>query len=81
MTNPYYSLPASDAFLVVPSDTVDFTRTARGIYVGGAGNVTLVTAEGTTVLFTAPPVGSVIPVMTRRVNSTATTATVLIALV
>jgi len=64
---------------ITPSDTVDLAFVARVIYVGGAGNVTAVNEDNTTALFTAPPVGTMIPGRWRRVNATATTATVLVA--
>lgn len=66
-----------DGAAVTPSDTTQITF--RAIYVGGAGNVT-VTAEGGAVLtFTAPPVGSIIPIRGIKVMA-ATTATSLVAL-
>ena len=49
------------------------------IYVGGAGNVTVVTEAGQTVTFTAPPVGTILPIRTSKVTA-ATTATLLIGL-
>lgn len=70
---------------VTTSDTVDlvpFTqqKLLTGIlYVGGAGNVTAVMPDGSTVLFTAPPVGAQLPIAIRRVNATNTTATVMVA--
>jgi hypothetical protein len=47
------------------------------IYIGGAGNLTVVTEAGTTVTFTAPPVGTIIPIRTSKVLAT-TTATLLV---
>jgi hypothetical protein len=49
------------------------------IYVGGAGNVTVVTEAGQTITFTAPPVGTILPIRTSKVTA-ATTATLLIGL-
>lgn len=76
----YQSLIADHALAVVPSDTVNLSAPCLGIYVGGAGNVSIVTLDGNTVVFTAPPVGSVIPCRASRVNATLTTATLLVAL-
>jgi len=73
--------PGTDAFTITPSDTTSFTTNARSIYVGGAGDVTIVTPVGTVVTFKAVPVGSILPVQARRVNTTATTATNLVGLV
>ena len=72
----------SNAFAITPSDTVNFTQGAvRAIYVGGAGNVSVVCQSGATpATFTAPPVGTVIPITCVRVNAALTTATLLIGL-
>ena len=70
----------SRAVAVTPSDATNFTDGAcHAIYVGGAGNITAV-VNGTAVLFTAVPVGTILPVRATRVNSTATTATAMVAL-
>jgi hypothetical protein len=67
-----------DAAAVSPSDTaaVDF----YGLYVGGAGNVAVTTGAGNDVLFTAPPVGAIIPLRIIRVKATGTTATALVGM-
>lgn len=67
------------AFAITPSDTLNHERPCEAIYVGGAGNVTAIVA-GVAVTFTAPPVGSIIPVKNSRVNLTGTTATLLVGL-
>jgi hypothetical protein len=64
--------------------TSDTTRVScRGIYVGGAGNVA-VSPDGTTAatVFTAPPVGSILPIALDqgRIMATGTTATLLVSL-
>lgn len=74
LTVPLYQT----ARAITPSDSQD--QTYRAIYVGGAGNVTVITAGGETTTFTAPPVGSIIPIETKRVMSTGTTATLLVGL-
>lgn len=69
------------AVAVVPSDVTSFTRgVCQGIYVGGAGNVAAVMEDGTVATFTAPPVGSILPIRAVRVNATNTTATLMLAL-
>lgn len=68
------------AYAVTPSDTVSFTQgKCRALYVGGAGNVTAIVG-GAAVLFTAVPVGTTLWIGATRVNSTATTATAMVAL-
>ncbi len=69
---------ASDAFAITPHDTT--VQRAKGIYVGGAGDVAVKTEDGTTVTFTAPPVGTILPIRTTLILSTGTTATLLIGL-
>jgi len=64
---------------VTPSDSTNFTGgRAVALYVGVAGDVTAVVG-GTAVLFKALPVG-VHRIAATRVNSTATTATNMVAL-
>lgn len=66
---------ATKGFSVTPSDSTNFTTAARALYIGGAGNVTLVTIEGDVLAFNNVPAGTILPVATRRVNSTGTSAT------
>ena len=75
--------PASAAFVVTPHDTTLFVQgMARGLYIGGAGNVVVKCGResGDVVTFTAVPVGTVLPVNCHRVNSTGTTATAIVGL-
>jgi len=69
----------NDAVPLVPSDTANLDRPTDAIYVGGAGVVTAVLANGRTVAFTvsAP---YLLPFRAARVNATGTTATLLLAL-
>lgn len=64
-----------DAVAITKSDTE--TNAFSGIYVGGAGNVTVVTEDGTNVTFNAVPVGTILPIRTQKVMD-ATTATLLV---
>ena len=66
------------AVAITPSDSA--AQQYRSIYVGGAGNVAVKTLGGNTVTFTAPPVGTVLPVEVSQVLATGTTATLLIGL-
>jgi len=65
---------------VTPSDSTDFDSICRAIYVGGAGNLVAVRHDGTAVTFTGVPAGTVLPIAVRRINSTSTTATAIVAL-
>ena len=65
---------------ITVSDTVNFTDgICTSIWVGVAGNVQVVRWDDTVVQFAAVG-GTVIPVMAKRVNSTSTTASGLVAL-
>jgi len=67
------SLVPDTAAAVTTSDTDPnvFTR----LYIGGAGNVAVVTEAGNTVTFTAVPVGTSLDIRTKQVLATGTTAT------
>ena len=62
---------------ITPSDSVN-QGAFRGLYVGGVGNVTLVGLDGATVLLTAVPAGTYLPIGFVRINATATTATLMV---
>lgn len=80
------ALQATDAFLVSKSDTDTISIQTTGahlycaLYVGTTGNINVVTAQGTTVLFSNVPVGF-FPVVVKQVLSTNTTASNLVGLV
>lgn len=65
---------------ITPSSTT--TLNCRAIYVGGAGNVIVASkVGGTLVTFTAPPVGSILPIeLNQGIVDATTTATALVAL-
>ena len=73
--------PARRAAAVAPSDTADLTTYAKALYVGAAGNVRVLTVgaeDGDAVTFANHPVGW-LPVQVRRVLTTGTTATQIVA--
>ena len=74
-TAPYVS-----AMTVTPSDTVDLTYVSRGIYVGGAGNLSVIMDTGVTVTFAGIPSGTFLPICCTRVMATSTTATNILAM-
>lgn len=75
-------IQASPLYAVVtPSDTVALPYITRGIYVGSAGNISVLLPNGTTsVVFTGVLAGSILPIQTSRVNAAGTTAGSLVAL-
>lgn len=70
--SPTFPMYPGDAAAVTPNDTVTFNPSV--VFVGGTGNVTVRTAQGTDVLFFAVPGGTVLPVQVIRVYTTGTTA-------
>ncbi|MGA1564322.1 MAG: spike base protein, RCAP_Rcc01079 family, partial [Pontimonas sp.] len=65
--------PAERAFAITGNDSTDLTVFPRAIYVGGAGNVKVITLGGDTVTFSGVLAGTVLPVRVKRVFSTDTT--------
>lgn len=69
--------PASRAAAVTPNNTTDLTSVARALWIGGAGDVAVITAGGDTVTFAN--VSGVLPVRVKRVLATGTSATGIVA--
>ena len=86
MSDPFQSnatgltSPGRNAEAVTPSDVADLPTTARALYIGGAGDVAMTTAGGSTVTFIGLAVGQVLPVTAERVFATGTTATNIVAI-
>ena len=82
----YTKLQAGRAAAVTPSNTVNIPAITGGtnngcvLYVGGAGNLKVLTVGGDEVTLVAVPAGSFIPVHVLRVFSTGTTASSIVAL-
>jgi hypothetical protein len=72
MTRPGASFGAC-----VASDTADVSRLngewPRALWVGAAGNIAAVAPNGTVRTFEAVPVGTLLPIQFKRINSTNTT--------
>jgi hypothetical protein len=73
------SIPALEAEAVTPSDTVNFSKLARAIYIGGAGNAVVVMENNDAITFNGLLAGTILPVRCKRVNAGAT-ATNIVAL-
>ena len=78
---------------VTPSDSVNFTgsgiSTSKGpsgdplcqaIYIGGGGNMVAIRDDNTAITFTGVVAGTIVPIQAKRINSTSTTATSMVAL-
>jgi hypothetical protein len=64
---------------VTPNDSTDLTRLARGLFVTGAGNIKVTMASGDVLTFSSGA-SQYHPIEVKRVWSTTTTATGIIAL-
>ena len=71
---------ARSALAVTPNDSTVLQSGIRALYVGGAGNVSVVTAGGQTVTFSGVPAGQILPIQVTRVRATGTTASLILAL-
>jgi hypothetical protein len=66
---------------VVPNDGAELPNGyTKGIFIGGAGNVSAIMNDGSTVVFTGLVVGVVYYFSVKQINATATTATNIVAL-
>lgn len=76
--------PATGAFTITASDTQRLPFETRGLYVGSAGNITVVMANqaaanpnsptSVTVVFNAVPAGTLLPISVAYVMNNGTTA-------
>ena len=73
--------PARSAVLVDISAADDaLDPNSRGIYVGGTGDLKVDMADTGTVVFSAVPAGSLLPIQVANVWKVGTTATLILAL-
>lgn len=71
---------ATDGISVTPSDSADLSiGFCRGILVGVAGALSVVTTSGTTVTFPVVVAGVIHPICATRIRATGTTATGIVA--
>lgn len=79
--NSGISGPAFDAFSVTPDDSADLSEVTRALYVGGAGDITLITKGGTQIVFAQINAGSFLPIRASRVLAAGTSATNIVGLI
>ena len=65
---------------VTPSDTVDLPDAVRALYIGVAGNLAIETVDGSDLTFIAVTAGSIYPFKAKKVKSTGTTASSIVAI-
>lgn len=71
--------PADNAEAVTPSDSVSLVNVSRALWIGGAGNITVIMKDGTTVLFSGIQAGTWMPLRVSQVKATGTTATLIVS--
>jgi hypothetical protein len=72
--------PSGHAAAVTPNDTTPIGFNTSGLWVGGAGNVTVRMQSGELCLFTAVPAFTLLPIKFTHVMATGTAATLMVAL-
>jgi hypothetical protein len=87
MTDPFKShesaltSPARNGFPIVPNDSVDLSVTCRALFVGGAGDISVILVNDfSSLVFKNIPAGTVIPISVKRVEATLTTSTDIVGL-
>ena len=78
--SPVLNDPATSAAAVTPSDTEILSPLSRMIYVGGAGDLSVVMLDGSSAVFKAIPAGTTLRIRVSKVLSTGTSATAILAL-
>ncbi|MCP8881907.1 hypothetical protein NIM87_00130 [Devosia sp. XJ19-1] len=71
--------PATRATAITPHDANDLAFVTRAIYVGGAGDLSVIMRAGDTVTFSDVPAGTLLPIRVSRVLA-ATSATDVVGL-
>jgi hypothetical protein len=71
--------PAGNFAPITPHASTELSFKTRAVYVGGAGNVVAVSADGTEVTFTGVLAGTILPIRTVRIDDSST-ATAMVAL-
>jgi hypothetical protein len=79
MSGPYEDRPSGKLRAVTKADDDLPDGLTRGLYIGGAGNLSVMDATGTIVTITGALAGSVLPLKVKQVRD-ATTATSIVAL-
>ena len=73
--------PAFNASALTPNDATDTAFTTRALYIGGAGDVAaILKGDAAAVTFKNVAAGTILPLAVKRVMSTGTTATFIVAL-
>jgi len=72
--------PSRRVFTVTPSDSTNFSRIVRQLYVGNTGNIAVVNNDNSVTTFVNVPQGYIVgPFNIVRINATNTTASNIVA--
>lgn len=72
--------PSPKVFNVTPSDTINFVKEVRQLYIGTAGDVSVVNQDDTVCTFVGVLSGSLLgPFFLKRINASLTTAANIVA--
>lgn len=77
---PDWAIPYIGAFAITPADATTISRMTRAVYVGGAGTLAVLMADGSAANFTCVA-GALLPIRVTQVQSTGTTATLIVGLI
>ena len=69
---------ARGAFAITPDDANALPKVALGLWVGGAGNLTVKMQDGSTAALNAINAGTMLPLVVAQVMATGTSATLLV---
>lgn len=72
--------PADDAEVITPDASAELISVTRAVWVGGAGTLAVVMANGQAVTFSGIAAGTLLPIRVRAVRVTGTTATLILGL-
>lgn len=72
-------VPGRNAVSVTPSDSTNLAVPSRALWIGGVGNISVEMLDGSTQVFEGIIAGSLLPLQVTRVNSTNTTATLIVS--
>lgn len=77
---PDTSLQAGSASAVTPSDVNELTYVTSGLYVGGAGTISVILRDDSSPVSFTVAAGTVLPFYVKQVRAAGTTATNIVAL-
>ncbi len=66
--------PLTSGYAVIPSDTEDLPAVSRGVYLGTAGDISVVMKDGSSLVWKNLAAGIVYPFRVSRILATGTTA-------